>query len=47
METGEEGTAMAIATGTVMETEEEEQQETTCPLWRNLNMKTTKLMMSR
>ena len=41
--------AMGIvtATGTAMETEEEEEQETTCPLWRNLNMKTTKLTMTR
>ena len=37
----------ATATGTAMETAEEEEQETTCPLWSNMIMKTTKQMKSR
>ena len=47
METGEEETVTATATETAMETGEEEQQATTCPLWRNFNMRTTNLMMTK
>ena len=41
---GEEETEMATATVTVMVTGEEEQQATTCPLWRNSNMRMTNPM---
>ena len=42
--TGEEETETATATVIAMVTGEEEQQATTCPLWRNSNMRMTNPM---